>query len=66
MAKKYYKLLDAANLMGIKIRTARQWLKDGRLNAIKYPNSNRWYVEEAEILRIRGELQDDNENREYS
>lgn len=63
---KYYKLLEAANLLGIKVRTAREWVKNGKLKAVKYPTSNMWFVPQSEITRIRGEVVDGNENREHS
>lgn len=56
MENKIYKLCDAAELLGIKVRTAREWIKDGRLLAKKYPGCNRWFVEEEEIIRVRSKL----------
>ena len=52
MDKRMYNLYDAANVIGIKIRTAREWIHNGKLKAVKYPNSQRWYVSEKEIKRI--------------
>lgn len=43
----------AALMLGIKPRTVRQWIKDGKLNAQKYEFSNRWYVSEEEIDRVK-------------
>lgn len=64
--EQYYSLSDASGKLGIKVRTARQWLRDGKLKAVKYPGSNRWYVSAEEIIRIRGEYANGNENREHS
>lgn len=47
-------LSKAAQVLGIKVRTARQWIRDGKLKAIKYPNCNRWFIEKSEIERICG------------
>lgn len=49
-----YSLRSAAELLGIKTRTARLWVHEGKLNAMKYPGSERWYVTQEEIERIRG------------
>lgn len=49
-----YSLRSAAELLGIKTRTARLWVHNGKLNAMKYPGSERWYVTQEEIERIRG------------
>lgn len=49
-----YSLRSAAELLGIKTRTARLWVHEGKLNAMKYPGGQRWYVTQEEIERIRG------------
>jgi excisionase family DNA binding protein len=49
-----YSLRSAAELLGIKTRTARLWVHNGKLKAMKYPGSERWYVTQEEIERIRG------------
>ena len=58
---KMYSLRNAADILGIKVRTAREWVHSGKMNASKYPNSQRWYVTEEEINRIRGENDDNND-----
>lgn len=50
-----YSLRSAAELLGIKTRTARLWVHEGKLLAIKYPGSQRWYVTAEEIERIRSD-----------
>lgn len=52
--EKGYNLIQTANLLGIKVRTARQWVHDGKINASKIPNSRRWIVMESEIKRLQG------------
>lgn len=54
--EKMYSLRQAANILGVKIRTLRGWVVQGKVNATKYPNSNRWYIAEDEIRRIKGVL----------
>lgn len=53
--ERYYNLNEVAVLLGIKVRTAREWVHNGKLHAVKYPNGRPWYVPESEITRIRGE-----------
>lgn len=50
--QKHYNLRQAGDLLGIKVRTVREWVHKGKLKAHKYPESNRWYVSEGEISRI--------------
>lgn len=60
--ERYYNLNEASVLLGIKLRTAREWVHNGKLNAIKYPNGRQWYVSESEIRRI----QNDNGNEQFT
>lgn len=53
MSERHYSLKDAAQILGIKIRTARQWVHDGKMQAVKYSGMNRWYVTESEIRRLK-------------
>lgn len=50
-----YNINQTSNLLGIKIRTVREWIRKGKLKAIKYEESNRWYIPESEIRRVKGE-----------
>lgn len=52
---KMFSLRNAAAMLGITTRTARDWVRKGKLAAIKYPASDRWYVDESEINRVRGD-----------
>lgn len=58
--EKHYSIRQASNLLGIKVRTVREWIRNGKLKAVKYGVSNRWFISEEEIARLtRG--QDGNE-----
>lgn len=57
--EKWYNLKEAAHLLGIKVRTARQWVHDGKLHATKYENAHFWVVSETEIMKLRGEVNAD-------
>ena len=50
-----YNLNEVAELLGLKVRTVRQWVKDGKVKATKIAGSRRWIVTESEIRRLRGE-----------
>lgn len=50
-----YNLNEVAELLGLKVRTVRQWVKDGKVKATKIADSRRWIVTESEIRRMRGE-----------
>ena len=58
--EKGYNLLQASELLGLKVRTLRQWIRDGRLKAHKIQGSRRWIVLESEIRRLQG-VEDENE-----
>ena len=49
-----YNLRQTSNLLGIKVRTAREWIRNGKLSAQKDPFNRRWFVTQEEIDRIRG------------
>lgn len=51
--ERYYNLNETSVLLGIKVRTAREWVHNGKMNAVKYPNSKSWFVSESEIRRIQ-------------
>ena len=58
--EKTYNLSEVAALLGLKVRTIRQWVHDGKIKANKAPGTKRWLVFESEIRRIQGA--DGNEN----
>lgn len=51
--ERYYNLNEASVLLGIKIRTAREWIYNGKMKAVKYESNSQWYVPESEIWRIQ-------------
>ena len=53
--ERHYNLNEASVLLGIKVRTAREWVHNGKMKAVKYPNGKMWHVPESEIRRLRGE-----------
>lgn len=52
--EKGYNLIEVASMLGIKVRTARQWVHDGKIHANKIHGSQRWIVMESEIKRMQG------------
>lgn len=53
--EKAYDLLDAASLLGMKVRTVRQWVLEGKIKAKKISGGRKWVIMESEIKRLRGE-----------
>ena len=51
--EKCFNLQEVANLMGMKVRTIRQWVHDGKLKANKIPGTKRWIVLESEVRRLQ-------------
>lgn len=50
--EKHYNLLDAANILGVKVRTLRSWVRQGKVKATKYEISKRWFISESELKHI--------------
>ena len=53
--EKGYNLNQTAELLGIKVRTVREWIHTDKLKAHKPEGSRKWIVLESEIRRLRGE-----------
>ena len=51
MEKAYYTLLETANIFKVKIRTVREWLKIGKLQAVK--QGTMWAVPAVEVDRLK-------------
>lgn len=51
--QKFYSLVETADLLSVKVRTLREWLKNGSLKGHKYEGKNKWYVSQAEIERLQ-------------
>ena len=49
-----YNLKQVSELLGIKLRTVREWVRNGTINASKISGTNRWIVMESEIRRLQG------------
>ena len=54
--EKYYSLNETADILGVKVRTLREWLKDGTLIAYKYEGKKKWYVSQSEIERLQNKM----------
>lgn len=52
--KAQYTLLETAKIFNVKVRTVREWLKLGKLQAEKH--GNMWAVSAAEIDRLKSRL----------
>lgn len=51
--EKGYNLNEVANLLGVRVRTVRLWVKKGKIKANKIPGTNRWVVLESEVKRLQ-------------
>lgn len=48
-------LLEAAKALGIRVRTMREWVKLGKIRAVKDTNGWYWKIPEEEVERCRQE-----------
>ena len=44
----------ASEMLGVKVRTIRPGIREGKIPARKYPISNRWFIDEKDIEELRG------------
>lgn len=56
---KMYRMREAAVIFGIKVRTLRQWVRDGKIGAVKADNRWYWMIPQSEIERRTGEINAD-------
>lgn len=56
MVEKNYSIKEVAEVLGIKVRTVRDWLRRGIIKAKKYKNSPMWFISESEIEKIQKEM----------
>lgn len=54
--EKYYSLTETAEITGVKVRTLREWLKDGSLSAFRYHGKKKLYVPQSEIDRLQSKM----------
>ena len=54
--EKHYSLVETADILGIKLRTVREWLKSGFIIAHKYEGKKKWYVSQSEIDRLQSKM----------
>ena len=55
---RYYRLNDAARMLGIQVRTLREWIKLGKIKAIKDANNWYWLISEDEVAKHLETLED--------
>lgn len=55
MKEKNYDLIEVFKITGIRVRTLREWIRNGKLKAFKYVGGRKWFISEEEIKRIKGE-----------
>lgn len=54
MSEKTYTVNEAARAIGIAVRTAREWIRVGHMDARKDPGSPWWQIPESEVKRLAG------------
>lgn len=47
-----YTVEEAAQILKLKVRTVREMIHDGRIEAFKYPSGKMWIIPETEIKRL--------------
>lgn len=55
LEQEFYNLDEVAKVLGVKVRTAREWVIRGKIKGQKLQSSNRWFVTAKEMERIVSE-----------
>lgn len=55
--EKMYNLKQSAELLGVTVRTLREWIKNGRIEAKRHKSGRNLIIAEKEIERIRNEME---------
>lgn len=55
-----YTIEEVAEILNFKIRTIRQWIYDGKMNAVKV--NHEWRIPENEVERIRDSIKESDFN----
>lgn len=63
--QRLYSLRDVWETLGIKMRTLRDWVRRGKLHAIKMPDRH-WYITEKQYVVLKERTGDADKNRKYS
>lgn len=53
--RELFKLRDASKLLGVQVRTLREWIKLNKIKAIKLEGCPMWFIHKNEINRKLGE-----------
>lgn len=53
-----YNVRQTAEMLGVKTRTVREWITQGKIHGFKYGISNRWFVSSEEMERLKSEVTD--------
>ena len=53
-----YNLIQTSEMLGITVRTVREWVRNGKIHARKIKGTKRWIVMESEIKRLQGADED--------
>ena len=56
--EKNYNVRETSKILGLTVRTVRQWIHDGKIKAVQYARRGKWYISETEINRIRSGKKD--------
>lgn len=56
--EKGYDLAGVADCLGVKVRTVRQWVHDGKIKAHKHEGTKKYVVLESEVRRLQGGNED--------
>lgn len=51
--EKGYNVVQTSELLGVKARTIREWIHNGKIKAQKLSGTRRWLIMEAEIKRMQ-------------
>lgn len=61
--EKYYDLAETAEILGVSVRTLRDWKRQDKLKVQRYYGGNKWYVSQKEIDRLQANMIDNSNEK---
>lgn len=61
--EKYYDLAETAEILGVSVRTLRDWQRKDKLKVQRYYGGNKWYVSQKEIERLQANMIDNSSEK---
>lgn len=52
MVEKMYTIKEASAVLGLKVRTVREYIRKGKIKACQYKDGRMWHIKESDLLAV--------------